>query len=176
MRRVDTVVVDPNPQRRKRPLSEAAASTSEDDESPESATSDSWPCEMSSSCAGSLAARRSCADADERRKRPLSEAAASASDAGAPRFDDEAATWMPWWAAERKAMTVRMWSGIARTCETLSKPRGDEQIARSPGDVAPTEDETEERRERDEGQEGAGGRRGGDSEKFRDAAACVRVS
>ena len=72
-------------------------------------------------------------------------------------------------------MTVRMWSGIARTCETLSKPRGDEQIARSPGDVAPTEDETEGRRERDEGQEGAGGRRGGESEKVRDAAACVRV-
>merc|ERR1712147_131808 len=65
-------------ERRKRPLSEAAASASEDGESPESATSDSWPCEMSSSCAGSLAARRSCADADERRKRPLSEAAASA--------------------------------------------------------------------------------------------------
>ena len=101
-------------ERRKRSSSEAAASASEDGESPESATSDSWACATLSSCAGSLAARRSCADADERRKRPLSEAAASASDAGAPRFDDEAATWMPWWAAERRAMAVRMRSGIAR--------------------------------------------------------------
>ena len=41
--------------------------------------------------------------------------------------------------------------------------------------MAPTEDETEGRRERDEGQESAEGRRGGASEKFRDAGACVRV-
>ena len=91
-------------------MSEAAASTSEDDESPESATSDSWACATLSSCTGSLDLTRSCADADERRKRFLGVAAVF--DDGAPRFDDEAATLMPWWAAERRAMAVRMWSGI----------------------------------------------------------------